>query len=94
MTKPEAGSQENPENILIEKLSSADYVAVIVKPGKSESRIVSYSERNDEFIIELKARPVDGKANTELLRYMKKLTGSALVIASGASSRRKVLKRI
>lgn len=76
---------------MIDELARAlDTGAVIVrvKANKRETRIVSH----DPFTIELAARPIEGAANAELLRYLKRVVG-ACRITSGASSRTKRIER-
>lgn len=65
---------------------------VFVKPNKSKNNII-YGD-NNELIIELNAQPEDNKANTELLKFLKKQTKKQWKIISGFKSRNKVLELI
>lgn len=84
-------NEEMNKNRMIDQLARAlDDGAVIVKvkPSKRESRIVS----SDPFTIELKAKPIEGAANDELLRYLKEHVGPGR-ITSGHASRTKRIER-
>lgn len=76
----------------IEELSrSLDHgpTLVRVRTGKRETRIVSA----DPFEIDIAARPIEGAANAELLRFLKKRVG-ACRIKSGAASKTKLIERV
>ena len=61
---------------------------VKVKPGGSTNELIS----TDPITIRLRAPPVDGKANEELVRFIKKTYGVRCVIISGNSSKSKKLR--
>jgi len=62
----------------------------IVKPlSKKES--ISFDEQKQAYIICVKAPADKGKANKELLKLIKKHTGMAATIASGARSHEKII---
>ncbi len=65
---------------------------VHVKPNKKVSRIVSMN--GNELIVELSAKPVEGEANKELLKLLKKELGYNYRIVKGFRSRIKFLERI
>ena len=61
-------------------------------PNASRSAIVGWL--GEALKVKLKAPPVDGKANAALIRFLAKrwrLPKSAIVIASGATARTKIL---
>ena len=63
-----------------------------VKPNSSKDEISVDAENN--FIVKIKAKPIDGEANTYLIKYLSKEFGispSLIEIEKGATSR---LKRI
>ncbi len=64
---------------------------VKVKPGAKEDKIV---EENGEYVVWLKARPVDGKANEALVKLFKKELGMRVKVKSGFTSRKKTLEKI
>ena len=66
---------------------------VHVKPRSSRSRVEGVRE-DGALIVALKAPPVDGKANAELIKLISRSLGvkkSAVQIASGHNGRRKIL---
>ncbi|MCX6710355.1 MAG: DUF167 family protein [Candidatus Woesearchaeota archaeon] len=54
----------------------------------------SYDEDKKAVIAFLKAPPKGGKANSELLRALSKISGKKFEIISGASSRNKIIKAV
>lgn len=61
---------------------------VIVKTGANENKI----EEGSEFKVYLKSRPVDGKANLELIKVLSKYFGKKVRIVSGFTSKKKLLE--
>lgn len=67
--------------------------AVYVKPRSSRSRVEGAGPA-DALVVALKAPPVDGAANTELIKLLANLLSvkkAAVSIASGHNARRKVI---
>lgn len=65
-----------------------------VVPNKPESKIVSISE-DGTIRIEIKAQPIEGKANKELIRTLAKLFNlnkSQIIIVKGLSSKNKLIR--
>ena len=65
-----------------------------VIPNKKESKIVEVSE-DGLLRIEIKAPPIEGKANRELIRIIAKLFGlnkSQITIIKGLNSKNKLIK--
>ena len=63
---------------------------VKVKPNKKASRIVSIN--GNELIVELKAQPIEGRANRELLKLLKQYFKKNYRIVSGFNSKTKILE--
>ncbi|MFT4307817.1 MAG: DUF167 domain-containing protein [Candidatus Woesearchaeota archaeon] len=77
---------------MIERLARAldeGPVVITVKPGKRASRISSY----EPYTIDIAARTVEGAANRELLKYLKRTVGPC-IITSGTTSRTKRIERV
>lgn len=71
--------------------SFAMRISVVVKPGAREN---SVTEVANDYLVTLKAPPVDGKANKALMEVIAKhfkVRKVDVVIKSGHSSRRKIL---
>ncbi len=64
-------------------------IRVRVKPNSKEESINKVGE---EYVIQLKAKPDKGKANTELIKILKKHFGMNAKIVSGAKSKRKIIE--
>jgi uncharacterized protein len=65
-----------------------------VIPNKPESKITGKSE-NGTYKIEIKAPPIEGKANRELIRIIAKLLGlskSQVIIIKGLNSKNKLIR--
>ena len=70
----------------------SDSLIVKVKPSKPESKIIGIDK--GILIIELTAKPIDGKANKELLKLLKEQFKHDFTIISGLNNRtKKVLKK-
>jgi len=67
-------------------------ILIKVKPNASRTRITAYSSENDTFSVDVRAPPVDGKANTEIERYFSKLLKKTIVIIRGKRGKRKILE--
>lgn len=64
-------------------------IQVKVKPNSLEQSI----EKDGElYIVKLKSRAEDGRANTELLKFLSKYFNSEARIKSGFSSRHKIIE--
>ena len=68
-------------------------IEVVVKPNARESRLVQGDD--GRWLAQLKAAPVEGRANAELIALVAEQFGcakSAVTLKSGAGARRKLLK--
>ena len=71
----------------------ANPLEVLVVPRASKTEIVDYP--GDALKIRLKAPPVDGEANTELIRFLSKhfkISKSRITIIRGETSKKKLVK--
>ncbi|MCF7859904.1 MAG: DUF167 domain-containing protein [Candidatus Cloacimonetes bacterium] len=67
--------------------TTAKLINVKVKPNCTSSRIVS--QREDLYIVELSAPPLDNKANLALVKLLSKHFGCRVRIKSGLNSKNK-----
>lgn len=67
---------------------------VIVKTNKKRSKITSYDKITDTYLVELESKPIDFKANAELIKYLSKTLNKRLTIVSGHKSKVKILKEL
>ena len=61
-----------------------------VKPSSSKNKIVKMEDGT--FKIWIKSAPEKGKANKELQKYLKKVTGTTVKITSGLTSENKTIE--
>ncbi len=71
--------KSHPQGVLIE---------VRVKPSSGR---FSLSRRGDELVIEVTSPPQEGRANTEIVKALRKLTGHEVEILKGHKGRRKLI---
>lgn len=72
---------------------TARFIEVKVKPGSTTSAL--HEDASGRFTASLRAPPVDGKANAELIALVARRFGcarAAVSIRTGASSRTKLVK--
>jgi uncharacterized protein (TIGR00251 family) len=74
-----------------QNLADKKVIELIVKPNSSKSSF-SFDKDRKVFVFQVKSPPEDGKANTEILKMIKKETGKTAKIISGATSRKKLVK--
>ncbi len=58
---------------------------------RTNSPKFSISRKGDELVIEVTSPPQEGKANTEIVKALKKLTGHEVEIVKGLKSRKKLI---
>ncbi len=66
---------------------------VIAKPSSKENNIHFDKERN-AYIVQVKAKPEDNKANIEIIRFLSKLTKKRARIVSGLKSKEKIVELV
>ena len=71
-------------------LYSKMIINIKVRPSKRETKIIS--KDGDNYIIDLKARPEKGKANLELIKFLRRHFGKDVEIISGYNNRKKIVK--
>jgi len=77
----------------MEKKISSEEFLVKIKTNSKKPKI-EFDERNNQYLVHVKARPIDNKANEELVKVFKKLENMKVKIVSGHTSKIKKLKRI
>lgn len=65
---------------------------VLVKPNSGKNKVVGYDDSRDAVKINIKAEPEKGKANAELVKFLRKLTKKEVRVVSGHTIRQKVIK--
>lgn len=67
-------------------------VKIIIKANSPENRITGYDEDRDALRVEIKEPAQDNKANIEIIKYFRKLTGRNVRILRGITSKRKTIE--
>lgn len=74
------------------ELPRSGTVAAFIKTGKERTVLKGYDQAREAFVFEVAARPVDGKANKELLAHLKEAYGLECDVVAGATGRKKLLR--
>ena len=77
------------ENFL-ELIEGRMHLKVIVKINKPKTQLAGLE--NDTFRMDVKAQPIEGKANIEIINFFKKKYKLDVKIVSGSTSRKKLLR--
>ena len=64
----------------------------IIKPNSPANEVIGFDKEKDGYIIKIKAKAEDNKANKELIRFLSKVLGKRVKIKSGIKSREKIVK--
>lgn len=80
------------EPVTLDKKTGEIKILILAKPGSKQNNITNFCE--DGVGVQINAPPVEGQANTELVKYMSKCLGlrkSDVCLAQGSKSRHKTL---
>lgn len=64
----------------------------IIKPNANKNEIKGYDEEKKAYIINIKERAEDNKANMGLVKFLSKCLGRKIRIKSGFKSRTKIIE--
>ena len=64
---------------------------VVIKPNSQNNQITGFDKSKNAYIIKIKAKAQDNKANIELIRFLSKVLGKSAKIKSGFKSREKII---
>lgn len=73
---------------------SDGYLKIVVKTNCPKTEITSYDQAKKALKVNVKAPPVDGKANLEVVKFFSKQLRRPVVIKSGTKCREKLLKLV
>ncbi|MBU2561602.1 MAG: YggU family protein [Nanoarchaeota archaeon] len=76
----------------ISKHINSGILHVIAKPNAPKTEVIGWDESRKALRIAVAAVPDKDKANTELLKFLKKQTGKRCELISGARSREKTIR--
>ena len=69
-----------------------DRFKVIIKPNSRKNEIIGFDESKKAYLINIKEKAEDNKANRELVRFLSKFLGKKARIKSGLKSREKIIE--
>lgn len=64
----------------------------IIKPNSVKNEIVGFNKNKNAYLIKIKARVEDNKANIELVKFLSKVLGKRAKIKSGFKSKEKIIE--
>jgi uncharacterized protein (TIGR00251 family) len=67
---------------------------IIVKTNAKENTIVGYDKEKEAYLIDIKAKPEDNKANLEIIKFLSKSLKKRVIIKSGLKSKEKIIEVI
>ncbi|MBU0979311.1 MAG: YggU family protein [Nanoarchaeota archaeon] len=70
----------------------ASGIKVIIRPNSKKAEFLGFDEARQAYRVAVKAEPEKGKANAELLKFLKKSTGRDARIVSGKTARSKIIR--
>ena len=66
-------------------------VKILVKPNSKKDEILGWDEARKAWKVAIAAPPEENKANIAVIKFFSKLTGKNVRIATGLTSKQKVL---
>ncbi len=66
-------------------------VSIKLHPNSSQEKIIEI-EKNKSYEVWIKEKPIDGKANLELIKFLKKHFRKSVKIIKGFNSREKIIE--
>lgn len=65
---------------------------IYVKTGKQKDILVGFDSEKDAYVLEINAKPIEGEANKEIIKFLSKLLKKKVVIKSGLKSKIKYIE--
>ncbi len=65
---------------------------IIAKPNSKENKIERYDAERKAYIVSVKAKPEDNKANIEMIKFLSRELEGKVRIASGFRGREKIIQ--
>ncbi len=80
------GSKKHKSNLM-------ERFKAIVKPNSQKNEILGFDEEKQAYIVRIKAKPEDNKANIELVKFLSKEMKAKIRIVGGFKSKEKLLEK-
>lgn len=65
---------------------------IIAKPNSSKNEIIRFDSERQAYIVNIKAKPENNKANIEIIKFLSKELKRKVRISSGMKSREKFIE--
>jgi uncharacterized protein (TIGR00251 family) len=78
-------------NTIDNALQTQSVIEVIVKPNAKKTAIESYDEEQNRLIVSLQEPAYDNKANSALIRLLRKVSKRDIKIKHGTTGKRKLI---
>ena len=66
--------------------------SVIIRANSNENKIERFDATRGAYIVSIKAKPIDNKANIELIKFLSKELKANVRLVSGLKSRKKIIE--
>ena len=76
----------------IQKYIQNNFLLIIVKTNSSKTEITGYDEARKALKLNVSSLPIEGRANTEIIKFFKKEYKLNVEIKTGKTGREKLLK--
>ena len=67
-------------------------IKIIVKPNSPKNKVVKYDDERQAYIVEIKAKPENNKANIEIIKFFSRELKKPIRIIKGLTNKEKVIK--
>ena len=74
------------------KPSENGYIEISVKTNSKETKIISYDSSKNIYKMSVCAQPIEGQANTEIIKFFRKKYSYDVEIKSGLTSSKKLIR--
>ncbi|OVE74603.1 YggU family protein [archaeon D22] len=79
---------------MLDDFKDKTHFKVIVKTNAYSTEILGYDDNYEAYRMNVKAEPIEGKANIEIVKFFKKKYKLKVEIISGKTSKEKLIKII
>lgn len=69
-----------------------DIFKAIIRPNSKNNEITGFDKEKDAYLIKIKAKAEDNKANMGLIKFLSRALGRKVKIKSGLKSREKIIQ--
>ena len=74
------------------ELLTKSSITVYVKPNSKKTQIIKFDESKNAYILSVKAKPENNKANLEIERFLSKISNKNATIVKGFKAKTKLVR--